>query len=118
MSVGTPVGARPTAAFNGRVVLGPLSGAHPTAAVAVCGVLYVAWGCQLFDVNLTEKEQQQLFFIMDTDGDSELGFPEFVMFLFTVKQIDTLYKDDPKLKTQVPKTSSRGPNTDRPNRDC
>ena len=36
----------------------------------------------------------QVFMIMDVDGDSELGFPEFVMFLAVTKQIERLLETD------------------------
>jgi hypothetical protein len=38
---------------------------------------------------------------MDVDGDSELGFKEFLMFLVTIKKLDVKCKEDPEYKNKA-----------------
>ncbi len=50
----------------------------------------------LFDIHdLSNDQMEALFHVMDMDGDTELGFAEFVMFLCVVKQIHIMCADDP-----------------------
>jgi len=42
----------------------------------------------LFDCSLSEAQQEKLYYLMDGDGDGDLGFAEFVMFLATAKLLE------------------------------
>jgi hypothetical protein len=50
---------------------------------------------KVFEVRLTKEQQEQLFHLMDVDGDTELGFAEFVMFVVVIKQIEEKAERDP-----------------------
>jgi Ca2+-binding EF-hand superfamily protein len=50
---------------------------------------------KVFDLKLSKEEQEQLFHLMDLDGDTELGFAEFVMFVVVIKQIEEKAERDP-----------------------
>lgn len=50
---------------------------------------------KVFEVKLTKEQQEQLFHLMDVDGDTELGFAEFVMFVVVIKQIEEKADRDP-----------------------
>jgi len=50
---------------------------------------------KVFDLKLTKEQQEQLFHLMDLDGDTELGFAEFVMFVVVIKQIEEKAERDP-----------------------
>jgi hypothetical protein len=41
----------------------------------------------LFDASLTEHLEEKLYHLMDADGDGDLGFAEFVLFLAVSKQV-------------------------------
>ena len=44
----------------------------------------------VFEIHLNKHQQSQLFYIMDVDGDSDLGFAEFVMSVTIRVQSPTL----------------------------
>jgi Ca2+-binding EF-hand superfamily protein len=50
---------------------------------------------KVFDLKLSKEQQEQLFHLMDLDGDTELGFAEFVMFVVVIKQIEEKAERDP-----------------------
>jgi hypothetical protein len=50
---------------------------------------------------LGESQIEALFHLMDVDGDSELGFKEFLMFLVTIKKLDVKCKEDPEYKNKA-----------------
>jgi len=63
---------------------------------------------KLFDVNLTRFEQSQVFLVMDMDGDSELGFAEFVMFIAITKQIEFLMNNNEEFVAKAFPNGTKG----------
>eukprot|EP00615_Pteridomonas_danica_P011765 CAMPEP_0114346930 /NCGR_PEP_ID=MMETSP0101-20121206/13474_1 /TAXON_ID=38822 ORGANISM="Pteridomonas danica, Strain PT" /NCGR_SAMPLE_ID=MMETSP0101 /ASSEMBLY_ACC=CAM_ASM_000211 /LENGTH=1430 /DNA_ID=CAMNT_0001483895 /DNA_START=53 /DNA_END=4345 /DNA_ORIENTATION=+ len=56
---------------------------------------------KLFGVDLDQNQTEALFHLMDMDGDTELGFAEFVLFIVVIKNIELKCREDPDFALQA-----------------
>jgi len=49
----------------------------------------------LFEVDLADEHMEAIFYLMDTDGSTDLGFGEFVLFVVAIKQIEKQCVEEP-----------------------
>mmetsp|Transcript_56550 Transcript_56550/g.128212 ORF Transcript_56550/g.128212 Transcript_56550/m.128212 type:complete len:190 (+) Transcript_56550:1-570(+) len=55
----------------------------------------------VFEIQLNDEQTEALFHIMDTDGSSELGFAEFVLFIAVIKKMEGQCKADPSYAKEL-----------------